>query len=89
MFFLLAIRDFYFYFGSILYFFDILDSFHRYTTFGRCGGPEKDQVFFGVPSGLDLRTLSPDPPCQLDIFGHNGYPLCMHRAKVGVLKEAY
>ena len=79
---------FYFYFGSILYFFDILDSFHRYTTFGGCGGPEKDRVF-GVPLGLVLRPLSPDPLHQLDIFGHNCYPLCVHHTKVGILKEAY
>ena len=54
MFFLLAIWDFIFILGLFYtFFFDILDSFHRYTTFGRCGGTEKDQVF-GVPLGLDL-----------------------------------
>ena len=58
MFFLLAIRDFIFYFGSILYFLIFWIAFHRYTTFGRCGGPEKDQVF-GVPLGLCFFDLSP------------------------------
>ena len=86
MFFLLALRDFIFILGLILHFV-ILDSFHRYTTFGRCDGPKKDQVF-GVPLGLIL-PLSPDPPHQLDVFGHDGHPLGMHSAKVSVLEEAY
>ena len=88
MFFLLAIWDFIFILGLILHFFVILDSFHRYTTFGRCDGPEKDQVF-GVPLRLILRPLSQDPPCQLDVFGHDGHPLSMHSAKVSILEEAY
>ena len=37
--------------------FNILDSFHRYTTFGRCDGPKKDRVL-GVPLGL-FYDLSP------------------------------
>ena len=79
---------FYFYFGSILYSFDILDSFHRYTPFGRCGGPDWTK-FFGVLLGPVLRPLSPDLPRQLDIFGHYGYPLSVHGTKVGILQEAY
>ena len=48
MFFLLAIWDFIFILGLFCTFFLIFwDSFHRYTPFGRCGGPEKDQVFWG------------------------------------------
>ena len=39
----------------------------------------KRTKFFGVPLGLVLQPLSLDPPCQLDIFGHYGYPLCMQR----------
>ena len=58
MFFLLAIWNFIFILGLILHFFDILDSFHRYTTFGRCDGPEKDRVF-GVPLGLIFVTSLP------------------------------
>ena len=34
-----------------------------------------------------LRTLSPDPPGQLDILGHDGDPLGVDGAQVGVLEE--
>ena len=58
MFFLLAIWDFIFILGLFYTFLIFWIAFHRYTTFGRCGGPEKDQVF-GVPLGLCFYDLSP------------------------------
>ena len=36
---------------------------------------------------LNLCPLATDPPCQLDILGHDGDPLGMDGAEVGVLKE--
>ena len=88
MFFLLAIWDFIF----------ILDLFYTFLIFwiAFIGIQLLEDVvvpkrtkFFGVPLELVLRPLSSDPPHQLDIFGHYGYPLCVHSAKVGVLEEAY
>ena len=35
-----------------------------------------------------LSPLSPDPPCQLDVLGHDGNPLGMDGAQVGVLEKA-
>ena len=35
----------------------------------------------------DLSTLSADPPGQLDVLGHDGDPLGVDGAQVGVLKE--
>ena len=35
-----------------------------------------------------LSPLSPDPPRQLDVLGHDGNPLGMDGAEVGVFKEA-
>ena len=58
MFFLLAIWDFIFILGLFYTFLIFWIAFHRYTTFGRCGGPEKDQVF-GVPLGLCFMTSLP------------------------------
>ena len=89
MFFLLAIWDFIFMLGLFYTFLIFWIAFHRYTTFERFGGPKKDQVFWSPIRTLFLRPLSPDLPHQLNIFGHYCYPLCMHCAKVGVLKEAY
>ena len=36
----------------------------------------------------DLCTLSSDSSCQLDVFGHNGDPLCVNGAEIGVFEEA-
>ena len=38
--------------------------------------------------GQGLSTLSTDPPGQLDVLGHDGDPLGMDGAQVGVLKQA-
>ena len=35
-----------------------------------------------------LSTLSPDPPGQLDVLGHDGDPLGVDGAQVGVLEES-
>ena len=35
-----------------------------------------------------LRSLSPDSPGQLDILGHDGDPLGVDGAQVGVLEES-
>jgi hypothetical protein len=37
---------------------------------------------------MSLSTLATDPPGQLDVLGHDGDPLGMDGAQVGVLKEA-
>jgi hypothetical protein len=36
-----------------------------------------------------LSTLTPDPPSQLDILGHDGNPLGMDGTKVSVLKQTH
>ena len=35
-----------------------------------------------------LRPFSSDPSCQLDVLGHDGDPLGVDSAEVGVFKEA-
>merc|ERR1712215_507944 len=35
-----------------------------------------------------LRPLTPDPPCKLDILGHDSDPLSVDGAQVGILKQA-
>jgi len=35
-----------------------------------------------------LSTLSSDPSCQLDVLGHDGHPLGVDGAQVGVLEQA-
>ena len=42
------------------------------------------QAFFGVD---DLSSLSTDPPGELDVLGHDGDPLGVDGAQVGVLKQ--
>ena len=80
--------SFYSYFGSILYFFNVFKiAFIGIHLFGGCGGPEKDQNFVLAPLGL-LVPLPSDAACQLDVFGHNGYPFCVDGTKVSILKEA-
>lgn len=37
----------------------------------------------------DLSALSPDTPCQLDILRHDGDPLGVDSAQVGVFEETY
>ena len=39
-------------------------------------------------AGEGLSTLATDPPGQLDVLGHDGDPLGVDGAEVGVLKEA-
>ena len=34
-----------------------------------------------------LGSLPTDPPCQLDVLRHDGHPLSMNGAQVGVLKK--
>ena len=34
-----------------------------------------------------LSSFSTNPPCELDVLGHDGNPLGMDGAEVGVLKE--
>ena len=36
---------------------------------------------------VTLSSLATDPPGQLDILGHDGHPLGMDGAEVGILKE--
>ena len=36
-----------------------------------------------------LGALSPDPPGQLDVLGHDGDPLGVDGAEVGVLEETH
>merc|ERR1719221_1772250 len=38
---------------------------------------------------MELGTLSPDPPGQLDVLGHDGDPLGVDGAEVGVLEETH
>ena len=48
-------------------------------------GYENSRLFEGKL--LDLRSLSSDSSCQLDVLGHNGHPLGVDRAQVGVLEQ--
>ena len=41
---------------------------------------------FGVEAGY-LSALSTDAPGELDVLGHDGHPLGVDGAKVGILKE--
>ena len=88
MFFLLAIRDFILILGLFYTFLIFWIAFIGIQFLEDVVVPKRTK-FFGVPLGLLLRPLSLDLPCQLDIFGHDGYPLCVHSAKVGILEEAY
>ena len=36
-----------------------------------------------------LGTLSPDPPGQLDVLGHDGHPLGVDGTEVGVLEQSH
>lgn len=36
-----------------------------------------------------LSSLPPDPPCQLNILGHNGNPLCMNGTEIGILEKTH
>ena len=36
-----------------------------------------------------LSTLTPDPPCQLNVFRHDGHTLGMDSTQVGVFKETH
>ena len=42
-----------------------------------------------VRSWTELGTLSPDPPGQLDVLGHDGDPLGVDGTEVGVLEEPH
>ena len=50
------------------------------------GGLEKDRLFW--VEGRELSSLSTDPPGQLDVPGHDGDPLGVDGAQVGVLKQS-
>merc|ERR1712154_82514 len=39
--------------------------------------------------GTELGTLSPDPPGQLNVLGHDGDPLGVDGAEVSVLEETH
>jgi len=54
-----------------------------------CCGLEKGRLVVGeVKFLVGLSTLATDPPGQLDVLGHDGDPLGVDGAQVGVLKEA-
>ena len=36
-----------------------------------------------------LSSFSTNPPCQLDVLGHNGDPLGVDGAEIGVLKKPH
>ena len=55
-------------------------------SIGSFGGLEKDRLFW--VEGRELSSLSTDPPGQLDVPGHDGDPLGVDGAQVGVLEEA-
>ena len=48
----------------------------------------KKADWFCLTLGKILSTLAADPPGQLDVLGHDGHPLGVDGAEVGVLKEA-
>ena len=56
-------------------------------SIGSFGGLEKDRLFW--VEGRELSSLSTDPPGQLDVLGHDGDPLGVDGAEVGVLKETH
>ena len=39
--------------------------------------------------GTELGTLSPDPPGQLNVLGHDGDPLGVDGTEVGVLEQSH
>ena len=51
-----------------------------------CGGLEKDRLFW--VEVRELSSFSTDPPGQLDVPGHDGDPLGVDGAQVGVLKQS-
>ena len=56
-------------------------------SIGSFGGLEKDRLFW--VEGRELSSLSTDPPGQLDVLGHDGDPLGVDGAEVGVLEEPH
>ena len=46
------------------------------------------KMAFWYFSKRNLSTLSSDSSCQLDVFWHNGDPLCVDGAEIGVFEEA-
>ena len=58
------------------------------TSLSSFGGPEKGLFLVSSVSGGKLSTLSTDSPCQLDVLGHDGHPLGVDSAQVGVLEQA-
>ena len=58
-------------------------------SFGGIVGLEKGRWDGSLSSGsCFLGTFSADPPCQLDVLGHDGDTLGVDGAQVGVLKQA-
>ena len=62
-------------------------SFSRFFPLGGFGGPEKDRDFVLFLRQFS-RSFTTDPPGQLDIFGHDGYPLGVYGTQVGILKQS-
>ena len=56
-FFLLVIWVFILILGLFYTFLIFWDSFHRYTPFGRCGGPKKDQIFISPVRAVNSSPL--------------------------------
>ena len=53
-----------------------------------CCGLEKGRLVVEQEKMRGLSALATDPPGQLDVLGHDGDPLGVDGAQVGVLKEA-
>ena len=49
---------------------------------------KKAVCFVRFKSRSSLSVVSPNPPGQLHVLGHDGHPLGVDGAEVGVLKEA-
>ena len=58
----------------------------RYSLFCKCVVLKK--TVFLKPEIFDLWSLSTDSSCQLDVLWHDGDPLGVDGAQVGVLEEA-
>ena len=57
------------------------------SPFEGFGGPEKDLKFV-LLEAVFSRSFSTDSSCQLDILGHDCYPLGVDCTQVGVFEEA-
>ena len=64
----------------------ICDTIIGFFFSGKYGGPEKGLCFVNCRP-FDLSTFSSDSPGQLNVLGHDGHPLGVDGAQVGVLKQ--